>query len=82
MSWIWVGLTAARGGAGALGFVPVTLVLGALGVLNDMPDIVLKLIKLVLTGLLNDEKLNYRSQLLPCSVLPAVDEDISIVEDS
>ena len=55
VSWIWVGLTAARGGAGALGLVPVTLEPGALGVLNDMPDIVLKLIKLVSKGLLIKE---------------------------
>ena len=50
MSWTWVGLTAARGGAGALGLAPVTLELGVLGVLNDSPDIVLKLTKLVLKG--------------------------------
>ena len=83
MSWtIWVGLTAARGGAGALGLVPVSLKPGALGVLNERPDMVLKIVQISLKrDLESNERLTYRSQLLPWMVLSAVLSDSSMVED-
>ena len=77
-----MGLTAARGGAGALGLVPVSLVPGALGVLNERPDIVLKIVQISLKrDLESNERLTYRSQLLPWMVLSAVLSDSSMVED-
>ena len=77
-----MGLTAARGGAGALGLVPVSLEPGALGVLNERPDIVLKIVQISLKrDLESNERLTYRSQLLPWMVLSAVLSDSSMVED-
>ena len=65
-----------------MGLVPVSLVPGALGVLNERPDIVLKIVQISLKrDLESNERLTYRSQLLPWMVLSAVLSDSSMVED-